>query len=99
MKLYCKENFNFQVFLQECLLFTDSDDNRTDRYSDTRTHAHTHTFTTPIICRLHICQLVLASGEDKLQRLILQKKFTEAETYALSNDLDVEVSTFNHSKL
>ncbi|XP_065919597.1 kinetochore-associated protein 1-like isoform X2 [Dysidea avara] len=40
---------------------------------------------------LHICQLVLASGEDKLQRLILQKKFTEAETYALSNGLDVEL--------
>ena len=36
---------------------------------------------------------MLSEGEDKLRRLIGQKKFAEAESYALNNELDVEVHT------
>ena len=34
---------------------------------------------------------MLSEGEDKLRRLIQQKKFVEAESYALNNKLNVEV--------
>ena len=34
---------------------------------------------------------MLSEGEDKLRRLIQQKKFVEAESYALNNELNVEV--------
>lgn len=40
---------------------------------------------------VQVNKLVLSEGEDKLRRLIQQKKFAEAESYALNNDLDVEV--------
>ena len=45
-------------------------------------------------CSVQLNQLMLSEGEDKLRRLIQQKKFTEAESYALDNDLDAEVQTF-----
>ena len=41
---------------------------------------------------IQVNQLVLAEGEDKLRRLVQQKKFVEAESYALDNGLNVEVN-------
>ena len=35
---------------------------------------------------------MLSEGEDKLRRLVQQKKFVEAESYALDNGLNVEVN-------
>ena len=46
-----------------------------------------------LTCSLQVNQLVPSVGEDKLRRLIQQKKFVEAESYALKNGLSVEVHT------
>ena len=79
-------------------------------HTHTHTHTHTHIHVRSHIKQykrnkdLHdstyyyrsvqLNQLMLSEGEDKLRRLIQQKKFTEAESYALDNDLDAEVQTF-----
>lgn len=47
---------------------------------------------------IQVNQLVLSKGEDKLRRLMQQKKFVEAESYALSNGLNVEMVYKAHAE-